>query len=267
MPSLRELQRSFSAAVLFDDAAAAASLGIVPGSLGTAARIAIYRNNVLGNYRKALAATYPVVQRLVGGPFFNAAVEAFVRAYPSVRCDINQYGGELALFLAAYPPARELRYLPDVARLEWAIDQSNLAPDAAPFDVSALATVPSASFAELRFVLHPSARLIESRYPIFHIWRANQRDFAGNDEINLGEGSDAVLIVRRQADVSVERLHPGERTMLAAMAAKENFAAIAERTAEADPALDLSDALRRRVADGTIVSFRLPPTHRAGILT
>ena len=64
MPSLRELQRSFSAAVLFDDAAAAASLGIVPGSLGTAARIAIYRNNVLGNYRKALAATYPVVQRL-----------------------------------------------------------------------------------------------------------------------------------------------------------------------------------------------------------
>ena len=55
MPSLREVQRGFVAATLFGDNGALADLGIVSGALDPAARIAIYRNNALGNYRKALA--------------------------------------------------------------------------------------------------------------------------------------------------------------------------------------------------------------------
>src|SRR5258706_7705388 len=122
MPSLREVQRGFATATVFGDTAAIAALGVVGGGLDPVARIGVYRNNVLGNYHKALGATYPVVRRLVGAPFFNAAVDAFVRAYPSRHGDVNRYGGELARFLAAYAPARELPYLPDLARLEWAID-------------------------------------------------------------------------------------------------------------------------------------------------
>ena len=51
MRSLREVQRAFSAAALFGDTVALADLGIVAGAPGPAARIAVYRNNVLGNYR------------------------------------------------------------------------------------------------------------------------------------------------------------------------------------------------------------------------
>ena len=90
MPSLRELQRGFSAATLSRDPAALAALSIVSGGLDPGTRIAVYRNNVLGNYRKALAATYPVVRRLVGAPFFDAAVE---RGHPSPHGDVNRYGG------------------------------------------------------------------------------------------------------------------------------------------------------------------------------
>src|SRR5215472_11559161 len=129
MPSLREVQRGFAAAIVFGDFAAVAVLGIVDGGLDAAARIGIYRNNVLGNYRKALGATYPVVRKLVGAQFFNAAVDAFVRAYPSQHGDVNRYGGELPRFITSYPPARELPYLPDVARLEWAVDQAAIAAD------------------------------------------------------------------------------------------------------------------------------------------
>ena len=107
MPSLREVQRGFVAATVFGDNGALVDLGIVAGGLDPAARIAVYRNNALGNYRKALATTYPVVQRLVGISLFNAAIDAFVRAHPSPRGDVNRYGGELAGFLATYPPARE----------------------------------------------------------------------------------------------------------------------------------------------------------------
>jgi hypothetical protein len=91
-------------------------------------RIAIYRRTVFANYRNALAATYPVVKRLVGAPFFNTAVDSYVHAHPSASGDLNVYGDAFGDFLAAYPHAANLPYLPDVARLEWAIDEAESCP-------------------------------------------------------------------------------------------------------------------------------------------
>ncbi|HXX84058.1 MAG TPA: DNA-binding domain-containing protein [Casimicrobiaceae bacterium] len=262
MQSLRELQRAFCAATLFGDTTALASLELVGGSLQAGARIEVYRNNILGNYRKALAATYPVVRRLVGESFFSAAVEHFVLGHPSTRGDVNRYGGEFAMFLASYAPARDLAYLPDVARLEWAIDQANIAADAAPIDVDALAGVPIAAQGSLRFTLHPSVRLVVSAYPILRIWRVNQPDSVGEDRVDLGEGGDALLVRRGSGGVSIERLGEGERALLAALAANTTLADATAGATEAEPGFDLAAALRRHVAGQTIVGFLAPPPAR-----
>lgn len=258
MQSLRDLQRSFCAATLFGDPVALASLGIVGGRLDPKARIAVYRNNVLGNYRKAMAATYPVVQRLVGASFFAAAVDYFVRGYPSKRGDINRYGGEFALFLVSYRPARELVYLPDVARLEWAIDQAAIAADAPPFDLEALAAVPPSRQAALRFSLHPSLRIVSSPHPVFRIWRANQVDQCGEDRVDLGEGGDTLLVSRGNAGVSIERISAGERAFLAALADNATLAEAAGRAQEVEALFELAATLRRHVTGQTIVAFRAP---------
>lgn len=265
MPSLREVQRGFVAATVFGDTAALAGLGIVAGALDPAARIAIYRNNALGNYRKALAATYPVVRRLVGGPFFDAAIDAFVRAHPSPRGDVNRYGGELARFLAAYPPARELPYLPDVARLEWAIDQANIAADAPPFDPTALRAVPEAAQGDLRFVLHPSARFVVSAYPIFHIWQVNQPRPAEDDPVDLGEGGDTLLVRRAFDGVVIERLAADEHAFLAALAADRRLEDAMERALRIEPSFDLSGALRRHVVAGSLVAFLVQSNVSSGM--
>jgi len=259
MRSLRELQRSFSAATLFGDEVALASLGIVAGRLDAGARIAVYRNNVLGNYRKTLAATYPVVRRLVGAPFFDAAVDHFVRGHPSTRGDVNHYGGEFAGFLNSYPPARELAYLPDVARLEWAIDQASIAADAAPLDVAALGAVAPELQNGLRFTLHPSARLVASAFPILHIWHVNQPDATGELRVDLGEGGDTLLVQRGPDGVTIERLAAGEHAFLTALADNATLdTAAAAAAAATGPGFDLAGALRRHVANHTIVAFRAP---------
>ena len=258
MPSLPDLQRSFVAAMLFDDVAALVATGVAGGKLDAATRIGVYRNNVLGNYRKALAATYPVVLRLVGAPFFNAAIDAFVRAHPSTRGDVNRYGGELPGFLAIYPPARSLVYLPDVARLEWAVDQAGIAADAPAFDFAALGGVPEERLGALRFDLHPSARLVASRYPILRIWRVNQRGCVGDEAVDLGSGGDALLVVRTVHGVSIERLAPADHALLAALSAGESLARAAELAARAEPTYDLAASLRRHVSAQTIVGFRDP---------
>jgi len=267
MPSLREVQRGFATAIVFGDGGAIAGLGIVGGELDAAERIDVYRNNVLGNYRKVLAATYPVVLRLVGGPFFNAMSEAFVRAHPSERGDVNQYGGELARFLATYPPARELPHLPDVARLEWAIDQANIAADAGALDLAALAKVPEGLLGKLRFTLHPSAQLVVSAHPIFHIWQVNQAGYAGEDRVDLGEGGDTLLIARGANGVAVERLTPGGHALLLALARNLKLGDAVERALGADASFDLPTALKSHVAGGIIVAFRLPRSSQPGIPT
>jgi hypothetical protein len=270
MPSLHEWQRAFSAAAVFNDAAAAASLRIVAGGMKPEARIGIYRTNVLGNYRRALAATYPVIKRLVGGPFFDAASDNFVRAHPSTRGDINRYGADFSEFLGNYPPARDLKYLPDVARLEWAIDQANIARDAASFDLTALARVPAKLHGKLRFSLHPSAQLMVSAFPILHIWQANQAERSADERIDLGEGGETLLVLRRPSDVggiAIERISRPEHLLLATLAADGTLDEAANRCAAMSPEFDLAAALQRHVARTTIVAFRAPvfPTLESGI--
>lgn len=257
MPSLSELQRGFAAATLFGERAALSALGIVAGGLDAAARLAIYRNNVLGNYRKALGATYPVVRALVGAAFFGAAIEAFVHAHPSTRGDVNRYGGELARFLATYPPARSLPYLPDVARLEWAIDQAGIAADAPHLDLAALAAVPLDELSRLHFRLHPSARLLVSPYPVFSIWQVHQ---AGHEDerVDLGAGGDALLVLRVASTVGVERLSRGCHAFLLALGHNLALADAVDHAVAADAAFQLGEALKRHVAAGAIVAFSAP---------
>lgn len=260
MPSLREVQREFSAAVLFGDTAALASLGIVGGALDPAARIAVYRNNVLGNYRHALAATYPVVRRLMGGSEFDAAIAVFVRAHPSLHGDVNRYGGDMARFLATYPPAHPRAHLPDVARLEWAIDQANIAADAPPFDLPGLSAVALDAMGALRFALHPSVQIIRSRHPIFRIWQVNQPGYEGDKHVDPSAGADLLLVRRAPDGVLIERLAPGEHAFLVALARNKRLEDAEKRGAEAEAAFDLAEVLKRHVAAHTIVSFHAPST-------
>jgi hypothetical protein len=260
MPSLRELQRGFSAATLFGDGAAIARLSIVAAGLDPQTRIAVYRNNILGNYRKMLAATYPVVRRLVGASFFDAATDKFVRGHPSHHGDVNRYGGDFAVFLASYPPARELAYLADVARLEWAIDQANIAADAAPLDVPGLAAVAPEALPRLRFRLHPSARLIASPFPILRIWQVNQPAYEGDDRVDLGDGGDMLLVTRGDHGVAIDRIGKGEHALLGALAAHSTLGVATERATYVEPDFDLSAALRRHVVNHTLVAFRAPST-------
>src|SRR5207245_9178933 len=85
-----------------------------------------------------------------------------------------EYGESLPEFLAAFPPCRHLQYLPDVARLEWAINRALHAEDAEPLDPTRLRGLSPAGAARLALRLHPSASFLESRWPADRVRRASQ---------------------------------------------------------------------------------------------
>ncbi len=257
MPSLRDLQRDF-AATLFAGDGAAPAFATVPEDRA-ADRIAVYRRAMFANYRNALAASYPVVSRLVGELFFRAAVDAFVVASPSASGDLNVYGDMFAAFLAVYPPAADLSYLADVASLEWAQDEANRAADASspPEGVlAALAEIAPEKLPGATFALAPSCRLVASSFPILRIWQVNQIGHTGDQRVALDEGPDRLLVRREPQGVTIERVAADEYALLAAFAAGLSLAKGIEAAQGADASFDLGTVLRARIADGAIAGIR-----------
>jgi len=193
-------------------------------------RRSVYRRNVLANLREALGAAYPVVRRLVGDAFFDEAADRYARAHPSASGDLHRYGEAFAAFLARYEPASELEYLPDVARLEWAVAQAFHAADARSLDFAALGAIPEGDRGAIRLTLQPAAGLLESPHPIASIWSANQPGRDGTPDRT--DGAERVLVHREGFVVRVRELGDSEWALLGALARGASLAEIA-----ADPAI------------------------------
>ena len=248
MPSLREVQTRFAAAL--------AGVADMPDD-----RIGVYRNTVSANYRNALGATYRVVQQLVGVPFFNAAVDAYALQHPSTSGDLNVYGDRFGDFLASYPHASELTYLPDVARLEWAVDVANRTPDptGTPGDLlAALAAVPAERVHAQHFECNPSCHFLASDFPVLRIWQVHQPAFAGDIAVRFGEGIDHLLVRRDGCAVVIERIAATDFALLQALREGCDLAtALANALAASeDPAFDLGVSLREFIGNGTLAALR-----------
>ena len=238
MSGLARLQRDFIAA-LYGAAP--------PGD----ARMAIHHGNARANWRGALAAAYPTVRRLVGEAFFDAASDAYVLDYPSREGDLARFGAELPSFLEVYAPAAGLAYLPDVARLDWALHQSFHAADAPALDLERLARVPLGDHERLRFALHPAARLMRSAHPVVAIWEANRPHRDGTPERT--EGADRVLVMREGFEPLARSLPVADWEVLSCLAAGKTLGEACDVLG--DGAAMLQDILARHAAAGVLCGF------------
>lgn len=172
MLTLRELQAGFRQSVTGEPRGELLQL-IASDGFDPAARLAVYRNNVVSRITDTLSAAFPVACALVGRGFFDFAADSFLRMHlPTSGC-LSDYGRDFPSFLAEFPPAAELEYLPDVARLEWAIHQVRHASASTPIEIAALgATEGDPSLLELH--LAPAVQFIASAYAVDQIWIAHQ---------------------------------------------------------------------------------------------
>lgn len=205
MPRLREIQRAFKAAMFDDDAAVARH--IVSDGIAATERLRIYRNTAFSVLTDALRLTFPAVDRLVGAAFFDAAAAAHIRQEPPGSAYLTHYGAGFPGFLAAFPPAATLGYLPDVACFEWALNVAANAPDAAPLSAGALAELDPAAHGFVCFVPHPSLSLVRSDYPVDTIADAVVAgDDAAMAAIDLCSGPVRLVVHRGPDGIKVLRL-------------------------------------------------------------
>jgi len=240
-PEAATLQQAFGAA-LFD---AKRDAALAPWLKGNASRIGIYRGNLHASWRRALAASHPVLRQLVGAAFFDALAAVYGRAHPSTDPDLNRFGAGLAGFLEDFAPAASHPWLPDMARLEWLVHDSFYAPDAPPLahPAAALAGLDPEAFEACRAVLHPSLRLYRSDWATPALWLAHQPDGPAFPETMAQAGH--VLVWRPRFEVEVWASGPVEHAALARLAAGEHVGAALDAAFDLDEDFDLAAHLKR----------------------
>jgi hypothetical protein len=255
MLSLAELQAAFKQALLQDDDTVASA--ICGDGLTPQARLAMYRHHVLTTLTDVLKTTYPVVCRLVDERFFAYAADCYLRQQPPVGPCLFEYGASFAHFLATFPPCRELVYLPDVARLEWALHVAGFAADAVPLDLECLRSLTPDELTDLQFVLAPSVSYVSSPWPIDHIWFANQPGADASATVHLDSHAADLEVCRIDDQVRFHSLETSTFAFRSALSEHQTLEQAYEAAGAVDLAFDLTTALQALFAAGLVVDVHV----------
>lgn len=210
-------------------------------------RLAIHRHHIAASLARALAATFPTVQALVGADFFRQLAQAFVARELPTQPVLAEYGAGFPDFVATYAPARGLPYLPDMARLDWALNVAFHSPRGPRLTASDLSAVPPQRLATRSVALAPGSALIGSRYPIDLIWAASQPG-ASDEKIDIERGPARLLVLRRADDAGFLGVSEGEAAFIAALGKGQTLEAAAGAAFAADTVFDLSRSFSRLLA-------------------
>jgi len=227
----------------------AASLG-PPVSDHLSSGLAIHRANHFHGLSAALAVAFPVTRQIVGEAFFDAMAQFYISQNPPRSRIIAQYGDTLGDFIADFPPAGEVPYLADVARLEYRRIAAYHAADARPLSLGDAGGLEGVL--QRRFTLAPATSIVASTYPIQSIWLANR---PGEDPVVDDWSPETVLVTRRAGHVTHTRLDAFDLALIGAI---EQCSALADALDAVGPdglETRAAEAFARLVAADALVSI------------
>lgn len=253
-------QTSFAGALL--DRAAPLPTGLTSWTgVEPIRRYGVYRNNVATGLARALAARFPVTEKIVGKDFFTAMARDYVLQHPPASPVLLHYGPGFADFVADFAPAAGLPYLADVVRLEDAQVKAYHARDVTSIDPLVLARISADRMAGLTFRFHPATSVLRSPHPIVTIWSMN----AGEQllaPITDWQAEDA-LVTRPELAVLTRRISPGSADFLLALMDGQPLGEAFEAALDADRNFDLGLNLADLLRSGAVIDITSEPSLEA----
>lgn len=202
------------------------------------AGLAVYRNTTAKGRIDALQANYPTIARMTGDDWFRAAARAFVAEAPGDDPAMAGYGESFPDWLKRFAPARDLPYLPPVARLDRAWTEAHLAPDAEPLAPDQAARL-GLALAGVVVSLHPSVRLFRFDWSAPSLWLAHRYPEIGG-ELEWRRAVEGLIVWRPRMAVTARRISPAEHAFLQACGLGRPLGAAAAAAGVAAAGVDVS---------------------------
>lgn len=174
---------------------------------------------------RALQAAYPVLAQLLGDESFAALARAFWHTHPPGKGDLAQWGDALADFVRASEQLACEPYLPDVARVEWAMHASAGCADR-DADPATFQWLMTGDPERLQLVLAPGCQVVCSQWPIASIVTAHLEGVPGFDDVGrkLIDGvAEDVVVWRLGLQPRLREAMVGEAGLLAALLAGDSL--------------------------------------------
>jgi hypothetical protein len=259
MPSLRELQLRFAAALApggaepaaIDPALLASIRG--RGALDPVHRLEIYADMYRARLVDVLREDFPRVLAILGDQEFGALAERYLVRHPSTHPSVRHVGHRFADFVAREASAP---FLGDLARLEWARGEVFDAADAEPLSLSDLSSIAPEDWPALRFQPIPACLVIECAWPVHEIW--TEADAPALDApVHVRPAACTLRVWREGGSVSHAAMGDLERRAFPSLQRGEPFgvlcAGLEDAIASADAAQTVGALLMRWLEDGLLI--------------
>lgn len=160
--NLGALQRDFQSWIVAADEVAAGRL-----ALSDRRGLGVYQNNYRGQLMSCLEESYPQTLAWIGQEAFQAAVADHIDRYPPHSWTLDDYAeGVPASFAERFPHDAEVA---ELARLELALSNAFIAPDATTLSIDDLSTI---AWEEAHLKLVPSVSFLDLSTNATEIWSA-----------------------------------------------------------------------------------------------
>lgn len=184
-PSLVELQRWMKRTVsdprgaraAFDRERRRRFRAVIPteGALGPGDRLAIYGDGYFARLTDCLGHNLPALKNVLGNRAFESLTRDYLTKHPSTFRSVDEVGHRLPEFLATRGELGPWKFIPDLARLEWACHRAFYADDSPAVDTAAWAKRTPKDWERARLIFAPSMRRVRLRWPVIDLWREDGR--------------------------------------------------------------------------------------------
>lgn len=225
----------------------------VPRGADLKARLTAHTGGYPARLEESLREAYPAIAHALGDGAFADLARRYTAASPPRSFNLNDAGRSLAAFLERDEASRQLPFLADLARLEWALVEAFHAPTEPPFDLASATawSLDQWENATLRF--QPWVRLVRSRWPVRLVWEARDTPIAEID-IDLSRGPEALLIRRHGFSPECETIGADEATAIEALRSGRTLGTFSSELAARGHKADAISAWFRRWAAANMIA-------------
>lgn len=228
------------------------------GDIALGERLSVYRNNIVGSLTDVMVASFPVIEALVGKAFLEGMARSFVLAHPPQHGCLGFYGQGFGDFIAGFAPAASLPYLPDIARVEIAMNDAYYARDDIALGMDILAAIPPDELGDVVLSPRDSVRVLRSDYPVLEI-----RDFAlldqssdhHRDAPDIDAGGAWFMVYRPALETEIVPLDAGEFALLGCFQDGMALGVAVETVMAAHEGFDFQAFLQKFMALETFLEF------------